>query len=127
MRKAGWEAGVTEKWNSHARIRQDLFGWIDIIAIGGPFSEIVGIQATTGANMSARIQKLVALDTSALWEQCKGRIIVIGWRKTGDRGKRKTWKPRIVEVYNSGEPNGWLPVELELSDLTLERGEPDGE
>jgi hypothetical protein len=33
MRDLGYLVAVVEHWNPHARIRQDLFGWIDLLAI----------------------------------------------------------------------------------------------
>lgn len=35
LRKLGYLAAVVEKWNHGAHIRQDLFGFIDVLAIGG--------------------------------------------------------------------------------------------
>jgi hypothetical protein len=40
-RKRGWVCQVVEKWNPHARIRQDLFGCIDIVALV-PGTEAIG-------------------------------------------------------------------------------------
>ena len=33
MRREGWTVQVVERWNPHARIRQDLFGWADLLAV----------------------------------------------------------------------------------------------
>ena len=33
MRQEGWTVQVVERWNPHARIRQDLFGWADLLAV----------------------------------------------------------------------------------------------
>jgi hypothetical protein len=33
LKKEGYRVAVVERWNPHARIRQDLFGVIDLLAI----------------------------------------------------------------------------------------------
>ena len=58
-REQGWTAGIVEKWNPHARIRQDLFGCIDLIVADG-HDGILGVQVTSGANVSARLAKAKA-------------------------------------------------------------------
>ena len=92
LRKDGWTAAVTEHWNAHAHIRQDLFGFIDIVAFCD--SETLAVQATSYAGVSARIKKLRALDTVRDW--CAGgrRCEIWGWRK-GVRGERAL---RIVDM-----------------------------
>ena len=58
LKAEGWTAGVVEHWNSFAHVRQDLFGFIDIIACHPGSKRIVGFQVTSYANMSARLQKI---------------------------------------------------------------------
>ena len=43
LRTQGWEAGIVEKFNPYAHVRQDLFGFIDIIALGE--KKIIGVQS----------------------------------------------------------------------------------
>ena len=93
-RAQGWICGVVEKWNPHARIRQDLFGFIDIVAVGN--YAITGIQATSTPNMSARVKKIEAEPRSVEWRRAGGRILVIGWSKRGPRGKPKRWTAKEV-------------------------------
>jgi len=56
LRKRYPFVAVVEKWNPHARIRQDLFGIIDIVCVGPDGT--VGVQSTSGSNVSARIRKM---------------------------------------------------------------------
>lgn len=37
---------MVEKYNTHARVRQDLYGIIDVLCVGN--GETVGIQSTSG-------------------------------------------------------------------------------
>ncbi len=102
LREEGFTCGITEKWNQHAGIRQDLFGFIDLVALH-PALGTYGVQATSGTNVSARIEKIRGLETHATWLQAGNKILVIGWRKVGPRGKRKVWEPRIVELTQTEE------------------------
>lgn len=97
FRRAGYRCAITEHWNGHAGIRQDLFGFVDVLAIRGLWT--VGIQACAGKSMSARQAKIEGLEAARDWlADHHRRIVVVGWRKTGPRGKVKKWAPRIMEA-----------------------------
>lgn len=76
-------AQVVEKWNPFAKIRQDLFGVIDIVALDG--RSIIGIQCTSGSNHSARRKKIEASTVIPLWKQSGGVIKLISWHKVKNR------------------------------------------
>lgn len=79
-----------EQWNHYARRRQDLFGIIDIVAVG---DEIVGVQATSASNVSARIQKITDSLALPVLRKAGIRVLVHGW------GKRKgRWTLREVDI-----------------------------
>jgi len=96
LRDDGFTAQVVEKWNPYAKIRQDLFGFIDIVAVGG--LGIVGVQTTTTVNMSARRKKIIESEAAQKWLAAGGKIEVHGWAKRGPRGKRKTWQVSVYHV-----------------------------
>lgn len=98
----GMLAGIVEKWNSYAKIRQDLFGFADLLACS-PDRGIIAVQATSADNVSKRIDKIRAEPRADRWLESTGRIWVIGWSKRGARGKRKLWTPRIVEILKADE------------------------
>lgn len=81
---------VVEKWNPYARVRQDLFGIIDVVAVG---ADIVGVQATSASHVSARIQKITDSPALPILRKAGIRVLVHGWRKS--RGK---WVLREVDV-----------------------------
>lgn len=100
-------AAVTEKWNPHAKRRLDLFSFIDVLAVRGP--DTVAIQTTSGSNLSARVNKIIALPEASAWlEGSQRRIVVHGWAKRlvvvghrkrdGKPIKRKQYQVRIVEI-----------------------------
>ena len=97
LREDGWTAQVVERWNPHARIRQDLFGVIDIVAIK-PGLPILGIQACAGASHAARRTKALAEPRLLTWLAAGGKFEVWSWAKRGPRGERKVWTLRRDEV-----------------------------
>ena len=99
LKKRGITSQIVERWNNFARIRQDLFGFCDIVALG---PRIVAIQVTSGNNVAARIEKIYETPAAKEWLQAGGMIEVHGWRKTGSAGKRKLWALRRVHVELDG-------------------------
>jgi hypothetical protein len=62
LREQGCQlVAVTERWNPHARIRQDLFGIIDVLALKD--DQVIAVQATAGG-VSARINKIAEADST---------------------------------------------------------------
>lgn len=56
LRDQGYECAIVEKWNAHIKVRQDLFGFVDILAVGSLGT--VAVQSTSKTNVSARIKKI---------------------------------------------------------------------
>ncbi len=98
FRGLGFDVGVTEKWNHYAGIRQDLFGFIDLIAMDDV--ETIAIQATSGSNTSARTKKILRIPEAHRWVKGPNRrLVVIGWRKLKNRGPNgKWWQAKWVEI-----------------------------
>ena len=97
LRDAGYFVAITERWNAFAKIRQDLYGFIDCLAIRD--NETLAVQTTSGANVSARLEKMRYLSAVDFWLSSPSRTIEIhGWRKVGARGKRKLWECRKLQV-----------------------------
>lgn len=98
-KERGWLVGVVERFIPQTKRRNDLFGFIDIVVLDGQ-PGVLGIQATSTGNMSARAMKIQEECTEAAksWLDAGNRIWVVGWAKRGAKGKRKLWTPRIREV-----------------------------
>jgi hypothetical protein len=92
LREQGYFAAVVERWNPHARIRQDLFGFIDILAVRE--GETLAVQATSGDNVSKRVTKISEHENVAAVRAAGWRIHVHGWSKRAD-GR---WHLRLVDV-----------------------------
>ena len=92
LRDAGYVAAVVEHFNPHKRIRQDLFGFIDIIAIRP--GETLAVQTTSRSNMAARVRKIADHPNVAAVREAGWAIHVHGWKKN-DKGR---WECRTVDV-----------------------------
>jgi hypothetical protein len=75
----GYKCEVVESYNSFTKRKKDMFGILDMVAIGN--EETLGIQMTSKNNMSSRIKKIQESDYFVELLRSKWRIIVIGWFK----------------------------------------------
>jgi hypothetical protein len=84
LRKLGYQTANVETYNSFTKRKKDLFGVIDILAIGN--GETLAVQVTSKSNMSSRIKKIE--ESEALPEMLRSgwRVIVHGWWK-GTNGR----------------------------------------
>lgn len=108
-RKAQWTTQVVERWNPHARIRQDLFGCIDLLVLHGG---ILGVQACAGSSHSARTKKALAEPRLKTWLLSGGRFEVWSWAKRGPRKQVKRWTLRRTSVELDRARDELLTVEL---------------
>lgn len=79
LRKTCDLVAVVEHWNPHCRIRQDLFGIIDILALRG--TETIAVQSTSWGNVKSRIDKMIESPNIAAIRKAGWKILVHGWRK----------------------------------------------
>lgn len=103
LRQQGRICGIVEKFNPHVGphgIRQDLFGFIDIIALD-PERGIIGIQSC-GQDFAQHRRKITEerTDIVAEWLKSGGKVELWGWRKLKLKrgGKAMRWQPRIEEI-----------------------------
>lgn len=98
---AGALVAIVERWNPHARVTQDLFGFADLVAVIPGMPGTTYVQTTSGTNVAARLAKMRAEPVASRVRACLAAgntVMVHGWRKAGARGKRKTWQLREVVV-----------------------------
>lgn len=94
MRDRGYIAEVVEKWIPQARRRKDLFGFIDVLCVHPERSgDVVGVQATSGSNVSARVDKIINHENVGAVRKGGIKILVHGWAKRKGR-----WQLREVDV-----------------------------
>lgn len=90
----GYTVGKTEHWNHFAKIRQDLFGSIDAIAMRS-FTPLLALQVTDITSVSKRMAK--AREMAWLWVLTGNRFQVWGYTPKSKK------PPRIVSMQDNGE------------------------
>ena len=78
LREEGYLCAVVEHWNSWARIRQDLFGFIDILAIKK--DETLAVQCTS-TGVAARVKKIQESEYLSRVREAGWKILIVGWSK----------------------------------------------
>lgn len=83
LREQGYRVAVVEHWNQFARIRQDLFGCIDLLALRDGVT--LAVQTTTSEHYAERVAKVRAADAYPDMVAAGWQIVVHGWvkRSTG--------------------------------------------
>ena len=89
---------VCERGPTHRGVRQDLFGIIDVLALGK--SGIVGIQCCGGSGYQGHVRKLTVEKAGATlgWLETPGATLELwAWRRVKVKrgGTAMFWKPRI--------------------------------
>ena len=82
---------IVEKWNSFARIRQDLWCF-DVLAIDNQ-GNTVAVQVTSKPNVNARIKKIEESDSLPWLRSANWTLLVEGWYKENNR-----WKSIIKDI-----------------------------
>lgn len=86
LRDQGWPlVEVVERWNPHARIRQDMFGLLDIVAVDAVYGSTLGVQTTSATNVAARVRKLREAAATGVLLGAGWDLVVHGWKK--ERGR----------------------------------------
>jgi len=96
LRDQGYFAEVTERWDSFSRRKHDLFGFIDILAVG--HGETLAIQVTSRDNMSSRRTKMRASPILATMRSAGWHVQLWGYDKP-----THLWRVKVEDV---------LPLEL---------------
>lgn len=91
LKKEGYKVAIVEKFNHFVKIRQDLFGFMDLLCVHPDKQGTLGVQTTSGSHLAQRIDKAAMLPMFHLWLKTGNRVEFHGWVKKGARGKRKLW------------------------------------
>ena len=114
LREEGWTCEKTERWNPHAHIRQDLFGFIDVLAFKAPASfmqlltppglgQLLAIQVMsedTGGHVGSHLAKMRSLPAAMEWVRSGFPLELWSWAKRngGKRNARKVWTVNRIVV-----------------------------
>jgi hypothetical protein len=102
LKEQGYLTYVTEYYNAYAKVRKDLYGFIDIVGIHSKETGVLGIQTTTGSNLSARIKKAEGLEGYWAWLASGNDVEFHGWRKIKAGRKVATWQPIVRRISVKG-------------------------
>ena len=105
LRRHDCLAGTVERWNPHVKphgIRQDLFRFADIVAVGPTIRGTLYIQACAATDHWRRVRKLTRRPDVAGRVQkvldSNNRIAVWSWSVKGRRGTRRRWALRETNI-----------------------------
>lgn len=91
LEEDGYLCELVEKYNAFSRHKNDLFGFLDWLAIKR--DEVLGIQVTTKENMSSRRTKISEHDNVGKVREAGIRIELWGFYKEKNR-----WKVKIEDL-----------------------------
>lgn len=94
LRELGWDVDIAERNIPHAKLKKDLFGFIDILGMKGDY--LLAIQTTTGDHHADRDRKILASPLAPKWITEFRKLELWSWRKglSNGRGSRLVWKLR---------------------------------
>lgn len=108
MRDLRYKPAITEHWNPHAGIRQDLYGIGDILCYRAGTVGSIMIQATSSQNHMARIYKVLASEHIEGWLLSSNRFQVQSWGSLNRRISSFSIKDGIIS---------WKDMDLPDDDL----------
>ncbi|WP_395160876.1 hypothetical protein [Ilumatobacter sp.] len=93
LREEGWHATSVDYWDSFTRRTKDLFGCIDVLAVG--VDGTIAVQVTSRGNMSSRRKKILTSEAYPFMKSAQWTIELWGYDqpkgpKTAYRLKRET-------------------------------------
>lgn len=83
LRADGWTAEVVERRVPFQNVTQDLFGFIDILAVRG--ADTLAVQTTSAANVASRVKKIALCQHVGAVREAGWAIFVHGWSKKNGR------------------------------------------
>ena len=97
LKAEGFTVATVEAWLPRIKIRRDLFGIGDLLAIRAGCTPLL-VQVTTSPNLAARRTKALQTPDLATWLRTGATFELHGWRKGGAAGTRKTWLCRREQL-----------------------------
>ena len=91
LRERGYMVATVEHYNSFTKRKHDLFGCIDLLAIGN--GETVAVQVTSKPHLANRRHKIEEAEAYPEMIRSGWRIVLHGWFKEKNR-----WQLKEVEL-----------------------------
>ena len=90
LRGEGYLVHIVEHFNVFAKVRQDMYGIIDIVAIRDDLPGVLGVQCTDYTSMSKHVDKALTNTNLITWLKAGNKFIIYAW-KTVTKDKRKNF------------------------------------
>ena len=108
-REQGYLCWITEYWHAHGKVRKDLLGFIDMIALNS--YETIGVQCTSKAGGYARKKKILTDEDvsprAKLWLQAGNHIHLTTFSKNDKTNRyEKKIEPITLGDFKNGTKRG---------------------
>lgn len=101
LKDQDYRCDIAERWikipnHPAGGKRRDIFGFIDVIALGK--DNIIAVQSC-GQAFSEHNRKIMRNENVIKWLESNGKLLLIGWRKIKKKrgSKQMIWSPRVKE------------------------------
>lgn len=113
LEEKGFHVWITEHWNQWSHVRQDLFGFADLVAVRHDSNGVWAVNAC-GEDVAKHIKKYIngwehpkkgqqpPNPHLPVWLSAGNRFSIMGWRLRDNEGTRDTYQLRLVEAYLDG-------------------------
>lgn len=101
LKNLGYFTARTEHWNPFAHIRQDLFHWIDLVAVHPQRQGVLGVQVSTHEHQSDRIKKALGNPALIAWLLAGNSLTFHGWQKLKNRWVLKERPVAMTDLIRS--------------------------
>ena len=91
LRERGYIVATVEHYNAFTKRKHDLFGCIDLLAIGN--GETVAVQVTSKGHLSERRHKVEEAEAYPEMLRSGWKVVLHGWYKEANR-----WQLKEVEL-----------------------------
>jgi hypothetical protein len=91
LRSEGYLTAIVEHWNPFAKIRQDLYCFVDLLGLKE--NETLAVQTTTLTNQNVRIEKIKSHPNHKILKKAGWKIEVHAWRKL-----KSGWECKITKL-----------------------------
>lgn len=98
LRQQGYRVEIVEKWNAFTRTKKDLFGCIDLLAVGN--GHTLAVQVTSRSNMASRRAKILAAEAFPDMMRSGWQVWLHGWAK--NRSNRWEIKAELLSEDSDG-------------------------
>lgn len=93
LRDEGYHVEIVEHWSPWAKRRNDMFGFVDLLAVHKETGDVLAVQTTSGSNMSARVKKITEHENLPIVRKAGWTIHVHGWSRL-----KNGWTLRVEDL-----------------------------